>query len=338
MADSRFFRLLRVLQMVPRAPKWTDTDQIKKALQLENDKSAMRTLQRDLVDLERLDFGLECNTSSKPYRWRFLPTANAVLVPGLDPQAALTMRLAELHLERVLPKATMRAIQPHLQAARRALDGKPAARWIDKVRLIPRAQPLLPPKPNHEVVAAVHEALLEGVQLDVRYHAKGSDKVREMNVHPLGLVHRDSLAYLVATARDYDDPLLLSVHRLLSAKKLSAKAKVLKGFDLDTFIAGGELGWRIGKNDIEVKLLFDKEPAAVVEETPLTHDQIMERQADGRVLVKARVPETHVLRSWLLGFGGGVEVLAPKSLRDAVSDGLTKGAARYSQAKVRVDA
>lgn len=330
MADSRFFRLLRVLQMIPRAPKSTDTDTIKKTLNLENDKSAMRTLQRDLNDLEGLGFGLECITTSKPYRWRFLENADAVLVPGLDPQAALALRLAELHLERMLPKQTLRAIQPHLQAARKALDGKPAARWLDKVRLISRSQPLLPPKQNGDVVAAVHEALLEGVQLDIRYHAKAKDQTREMNVHPLGLVHRDSLAYLIATARDYSDPLLLPLHRILAATKLDTKAKVLKGFDLDTFIAGGELGWRIGKSDVDVKLLFDKDAAAVVEETPLAHDQTLQRRPDGRVLVTARVPETLVLRSWLLGFGGGVEVIAPKALREAVRDGLAKGAARYA--------
>ena len=37
---------------------------------------------------------------------------------------------------------------------------------------------------------------------------------------------------------------------------------------------------------------------------------------DGKVYIKASVSDTAQLRWWLLGFGGQVEVISPKSLRE----------------------
>ena len=317
-ADN-FFRLMRLLQLVPRAPKFIDTEQLETILSNEGTDSTRRTIQRDLIKLESMGFGLECLDDSKPYRWRFSEKADVVLLPGLDPQAALALRLVELHLERMLPKATLRALQPHLQAARKALDGKPVAKWLEKVRLISRSQPLLPPRIDGSITGVVHEALLEGKQIEAKYKGRGSEMAKDMTLHPLGLVHRDSVAYLVATAFEYTDARLYPLHRFLDAKMSQLKARPLAGFSLDAFIAEGELGYKIGKEEIEVELLFEKDAGQGLEETPLSADQKVTKREDGSVLVKARVPDTQVLRSWILGFASSVEVVKPRALRVAVA-------------------
>lgn len=329
MADT-FHRLLRVLQLVPRHPKWTDTERIAQALDSEGFDTERRTLQRDLVRLERLGLGLQCvDDRQKPFKWSFSQNARAVLVPGLDPQAALVLRLVEMHLEHLVPKATLKAIQPHLQLARTALEHKPVARWLDKVRLIPRHQPLLPPKVDGNVTGAVHEALLDGRQLLVRYRKSRGEEPREITLHPLGLVHRDALAYLIATAWTYEDVRAYPLHRIADAKLLDAKAKEVKGFHIDAWVDKGELGFRVNAEEIDVALLFEESAARVVEETPLTTQQKMTPQKDGRVLVAARVPDTRVLHAWLLGFGGGVEVKKPAALRKVIAQAHEAALARY---------
>jgi predicted DNA-binding transcriptional regulator YafY len=70
-----FLRLFRILQLVPPAPRSIDTVTLEAILVREGFHGARRTLQRDLVRLERLGVGLECLSTSKPYRWRFLETA-----------------------------------------------------------------------------------------------------------------------------------------------------------------------------------------------------------------------------------------------------------------------
>jgi predicted DNA-binding transcriptional regulator YafY len=68
----------------------------------------------------------------------------------------------------------------------------------------------------------------------------------------------------------------------------------------------------------------------VVEETPLSPQQKMTPQKDGRVLVEARVPDTRVLHAWILGFGGAVEVKRPAALRKSIADAHSKALARYA--------
>jgi predicted DNA-binding transcriptional regulator YafY len=240
-------------------------------------------------------------------------------MPGLDPQAALALRLCELHLERALPKSTFKALQPHLQAAKKALEGKPVAKWLDKVRLVSRSQPLLPPKASGDVTGVVHEALLESRQIEAKYRSRAAPEAKTMTLHPLGIVHRDSVAYLVATAYEYKDPRLYPLHRFDDATMLPAKAKQPAGFDLDKYIADGELSYRFGAADIHVELVFEKEAGNGLEETPLSSDQVLTHEGDV-VRVTARIPDTQVLRSWLLGFGEKVEVVKPSSLRKAIGD------------------
>lgn len=328
MADT-FHRLLRILAMIPRAPKWIDIDTIAKNLAAEDLEPEKRTLQRDLLKLERMGFGLELvNPDERPYQWRFSPTASTLFLPGLDPQAALAMRLVELHMERLVPKSTMRALQPALQAARAALDGKPVARWLERVRVTSRSQALLPPKVDGAVVSAVHEALLEGRQLKARYKKPSADEPREMILHPLGLAYRDWSGSLVATAWDFEDPRPYPLHRFASADVLPAKAAARPDFDLDGFIAKGELSYRVGA-DIDVALLFDEGPGLLLQESPLAADQRVTVQGDKRVLVQARVPDTIVLRAWILGYGPAVEVKKPAALRKAIASAHRAAAMRY---------
>ncbi|MDP2345544.1 MAG: WYL domain-containing protein [Deltaproteobacteria bacterium] len=330
MSDT-FFRLIRLLQLVPRAPKFIDTAHIEDVLTSEGIVTTRRSIQRDLIKLESMGFGLECLETSKPYRWRFLETADAMLMPGLDPQAALALRLVELHIERMLPRATLRALQPHLQAAKKALDGKTVAKWLDKVRLIPRSQPLLPPKLDGAIVGVVHEALLEGRQIQARYHSRANDKVKDLSLHPLGLVHRDSVPYLVATAHAYEDVRLYPLQRFTEATMLEARAKTPKGFDLDAYISQGELSYRHGDKDVDVSLVFQQGVGHMLEETALAHDQTVTRRENGELLVEACVPDTQVLRAWLIGFGDKVEVKKPAALRKFVAAAHTSAAARYSE-------
>lgn len=100
MSES-FIRLFRLLQLIPRAPRSVDTATIEAILIREGFYGVRRTLQRDLVKLERMGLGLECLSDSKPYRWRFIGGAPLPHVGGGQRPArggrklALTLRLDE---------------------------------------------------------------------------------------------------------------------------------------------------------------------------------------------------------------------------------------------------
>lgn len=80
----------------------------------------------------------------------------------------------------------------------------PTARWIKKVKTVPAHLPLLPPLINEQILEEVQTALLFDEQITATYQGV-SEKVLELRLHPLGLVTRGSVVYLVATANDYSD-------------------------------------------------------------------------------------------------------------------------------------
>jgi proteasome accessory factor B len=83
------------------------------------------------------------------------------------------------------------------------------------------------------------------------------------------------------------------------------------------------------QEEVEVELRFDAAIAPLVTETTWHPTEQVTREADGRVLWRARVPGTLEIRRWILQWGAQVEVLAPPELRDEVAETYRKAAARY---------
>ena len=329
MSDT-FSRLLRLLQLIPPAPRMIDTTQLGALLAAEDFDATPRTIQRDLLRLEQMGCGIECVADSKPYRWRYSAKAKPVVLPGLDMPQALALLLVEAHLKRLVPPAAWSALRPHFDAARKVVDGKPARRWLERVRVLPRSQPLQQPHVDVEVLAAVQQAIVEERVLHVRYRsANGADAPREMPLHPLGLVVRESIAYLVGTAFAYEDVRLFALHRMRTATPTDERARRRPAFDLDAFVAAGEVGWRVGDGPVIVELAFFDGAERSVLESPLADDQRVERDGDA-VVVTATVADTRVLRAWLLGWGPSVEVRRPAALRADVAAALAGAVARYA--------
>ncbi len=67
-------------------------------------------------------------------------------------------------------------------------------------------------------------------------------------------------------------------------------------------------------------VIFDKEAAFHLLESPLSYDQVITTKRDGRIQITATVKDTRQLRWWLLGFGDQVEAVRPKKIKDEFID------------------
>lgn len=316
-----------ILRMIPRFPRRVQVSDIFSKLQEIEPAftTSRRTIERDLHTLSSV-FPLEPD-GLKPQGWRWRCEVDGLDVPGMDLTTALTFRMIELHTGRMFPCTTLSALAPHFAHAKAVLGDVHAgglAAWPEKVKVVPRSQPLIPPKINAEVMDLVYESLLRNRRFCGTYRPQG-EKGREYEVNPLGLVFNDPVVYLVATCWDYTDVRLLALHRFTTAIPLEKPATVPDGFDLQGYIeAGGlsfayHLGWTI-----PLRVLFSKGAATHLRETPLTIKQTMTDQSDGRVLVEAEVPDTDQLRWWLLGFGEQAEVIGPAELRMEIAAKVKK--------------
>lgn len=303
--------------------RWDKASEIAAKLNEAGYDVSVRTVQRDLKELSEI-FPIELNDkNARDYGWRWAKGAN-LDIPGMSVSEALAMRLVEAHLKQLLPASLLEGLNGVFSLAQAKLDklekqnNNHAKDWLDKVRVVPPAQPLLPPVVMKEVQAAIYQGLLEDKQLMVSYQAASSDHPKDYVLHPLGLIMRGAVTYLVASARNYSDAHLYALHRFSQVEILAAAARTPKGFNLDAAIANGLADFANQGEPIKLELRCTDDVAAFLAETPLAADQTLTPNEDGWVRLTATVNDTRQLQWWLLGQGDGVEVCGPDALRGEI--------------------
>jgi len=318
-----------MLRCLPRYPQKVTAGMLQSHLGREGYEVSKRTVERDLHSLSA-HFPLVNDDREKPYGWSWQQDAAALSLPGLSPMEALIFHLAARHLQSILPASMLKALASHFQTAEGKLGSAVQARaWANKVRVVPSTQPLIAPKVEPKAYAAVTEALLNDCQMKAGYRRRGDDKPSSYILNPLALVQRGAATYLVATVNEYHDPRLFALHRFTSAEGLGESARKVAGFDIDAYINSGGLGFGGDGDLIKLEALVDPAIADHLDETPLAMDQSLVLAAGARKRLKATVINTPQLRWWLLGFGEGVEVLRPKSLRQMMANRASAMALQY---------
>jgi predicted DNA-binding transcriptional regulator YafY len=323
----------QTLRLIPRAPRRIAVSELREHLTAEGFIVGKRTVERDLNALSRI-FPLVSDDRSKPFGWSWQADAPAFDLPGMSNSEALTLLMGREHIQSVLPSSTIAQMLPHFRMAEKKLaalkERKGVAAWPSKVRVVPPTQPLHAPRIASEVQTTLYEALLSDCQCRVTYQGRSSAKTETYTLHPLALVQRGQVLYLVCTIKTYSDIRLLALHRIRTAELIDAPVKSPKNFDLDAYLASGAFGWIPGEL-IHLDAAFTQEAGAHLAETPLAEDQRIKTTADGRLRVQATVRETQQLVWWLLGFGEGVEVLAPRRLRTRMAEKARALARRYAK-------
>jgi predicted DNA-binding transcriptional regulator YafY len=324
-------RQWQTLRMIPRHPRKITGRELTDRLANAGFPVTKRTVERDLQTLSAF-FPLVVDSRSMPYGWSWDKGAAALDVPALSPTEAISFLMLRDYMTPLIPASLLDQLAPYFGMAEQCLMAQgsesPLRGWLKKIAIVPVAQPLQPPTISPEVLASLQDGLLRGVQVRIRYLRRGEKAEAEYIAHPLGLVQRGGVLYLVATLFDYDDVRLLVVHRMRLATVLDDSARRLKGFDLATYVAEGHFGFGSSVPFIVV-LRFDREAGEHLWDTPLSVDQQIIGLPDGRMEVRATVTDSLQLRWWLLGFADGVEVVEPARLRDQLATKLRQAAARY---------
>jgi predicted DNA-binding transcriptional regulator YafY len=315
MTDT-LLRQWAMLRFIPRLPRKVDTTNLQYELAKAGHDINLRTIQRDLNKLSEVLPLVADN--AKPQGWSWAADAKVIDLPALDPQAALTFQLVESYMQRLLPASTLNYLQPWFHAANGVLDkhDNGLARWPDKIRVLPRGLPQKAPDIAPDIAEAIYQAVLLERQLQITYPGKNEQtEERSHAVHPLALVVRDRVVYLICIFDGYTDPRQLAMHRILSAEILNETAQRPEGFSIDAYIAQGEFGVLLNPQPIVLEAEFFRHLSVHLLESPIADDQTIEDVDEENVLLRATVPDTLELRLWLKSFGDEVAVLEPPALR-----------------------
>lgn len=306
-----------MLRLIPRYPRKADARSITDRLQSEGYRVSKRTIERDLKMLSE-KFPLLLDDREKPFGWSWRKDAATIDIPGMSPVEALVFMLVQAHSRPLFPATMLAKLDPYFNQAAITLGKAESlstmSRWSDKIAMVPPMQPLISPNCPPEIVETIHEGILYEKQLQTRYLSRATGGVRDYLLHPLGLVIRGVVSYLVATVETYDDPRFFALHRFNQVKLLDEQRRKPEGFEIAELIASGSFGFGSqGRISLVLRMLADA--AEHLYETPLSDDQEITACGNGKVLVSATVNNTQQLRWWILGFGEMAEVISPPTLR-----------------------
>ena len=190
MSQETSIRLIKLLTYIPKYPAKRSLSNFKEHLESLGYEVTDRTIQRDLLKLEKY-FPLLCDDRNPPYGWSWQEDAKEINLSAMDKVEALSLSLAEKYLEPLMPIENYERIRNLFDRANNTLESSEQSqlkKWRDRVRVLPQSQRLEPPLINQEVQSNIYDALLNGEQLDVQYLKANSRLQEKRTVNPLGIV------------------------------------------------------------------------------------------------------------------------------------------------------
>lgn len=143
-------------------------------------------------------------------------------------------------------------------------------------------------------------------------------------VEPYSLVLKGQNWYLRAWCQIRQDLRIFKLSRIKDLTALQDKFEPRKiEFDHINF----DTEWKYSGKTVNLQLLFDKEIENIAFEY---FGDSLEKQNDGKLLLKTVMPEGYWLYGFILSFGTGVEVIDPPHIRMAIADISKKIYKKYS--------
>ena len=321
-------RQWELLKLLPTRGSGKSSKEIADALAEAGFSVSKRQVERDLLDLQEV-FGLECNDSSIPYGWRW--GVAPIELPGVTLAEALSLQIVEETLKPLLPPSVLRTVKPRFLQAKSKLaalaEQNATASWADKVKSVPPSLPMMPPEVDEDLLEIVQSALLNNEQIDVTYLPIASES-KSFRLHPLGLVVRGSITYLVATAFDYTDVRLYALHRFQAASRTYELSKTPRGFKLAQYVDEGALQFGGGR-PIKLIARISDELAKRLQETPLASNQKI-KSSGTAIELSVSVIDSWQLHWWLLSQGSAIQVISPEILKERIVASLKDALGQYS--------
>lgn len=304
-------------------------DQMAEALPPDSPKHH-RTIRRDLEALERAGFPIVTDKIDGKTRWRLmegfrdippvsfsekdlmaLTIARGLLLPlrGTEIGAALDNAFGKVRT--ALPPATL----PHLDSLSRTFSvGLGSHKKY---------------APHGKTIETLSRAMEKKRTVQIRYRSHSRGKTTRREVSPYHLWLAGGALYLIGHCHVRGEVRLFAVDRIASAVVTDNPYSVPFTFDAREYMKDA-FGVMRGKAE-EVDLLFEAGAASWVGEKVWHTSQAVEKLPRKRLRLKLNVAVTPELASWVTSFGGNVEVIRPRSLREAVRKAGEEIVRRYGR-------
>jgi predicted DNA-binding transcriptional regulator YafY len=301
---------------------------------LENDLIALNQIFNDIFYSEALvrvpAWGQ--SISGKTARFYIEPSFS---IDVINEQTLFFWEMLSNYTANYLPVSVQKTIADKLLQIRRqdkqAFDSSPLGQWQD--HLITLSSIVQAPTLNPEVLANIHQALLQNCQLHICYHKKWDYTSSEKNIYPKGLVFIDNMMYLTGfnPVDDHiDNGVLLKAHRNFVVNRITHATVIDEpmpnwvGRDVFKLASLQKLGKLEFTDNTQINLVLrvQKHACQHLYERPLSADQNIAIVDDTWNQVSATVANTQRLQDWLVSMSQLAVVIEPISLKVIILERL----------------
>jgi len=287
-----------------------------------------RTVYRDLDALMLAGFPVVSEKRDGRVLYRFLDTFRLGDVP-FTPDEILALAFGEDLLRALEGTVFHDSIRSALAKIRAGLGPELTeylARLGESFRVLPG--PHKSYAHLRETIRLLNQAVLERRTLRIRYRTGRTGALSTRELDPYRVWYRSGGLYVVGFDHKSREIRTFAVDRIRAATPTARRFTPDPGFDFDATI-GASFGV-IAEPATTVRIRFERRWADYVEEHIWHASQKVERTADGCAELVMQVGGTAELRTWILSFGAGAEVLEPAKLRDEVVAELRGALERYA--------
>ena len=295
-------------------------------------KVSTRTIRRDLQALQEAGFAVyDEGEENETKRWKLDAQPFRAVQEGLS-----VTDVAALYLSRsVVLSLAGWPLADELTAAFEKLERALNPRLREFLSTLPqvlstKAGPRARPESNQmiDTTRRLFDAARDRHIVVMRYFSAASNRAKSYTVQPYRLALAHGGVYLVAWVRAYNEFRTFAVDRI---ERLSVTEDTFKKTrDLPADLFGASLGVFSGEPET-IELDFAARVAPYVRGRVWHDSQQIEELPEGRLRMRLDVSNDWALRSWLLGFGASVRVVAPAHLAMALADEFARGCQVYAR-------
>ncbi len=178
-----------------------------------------------------------------------------------------------------------------------------------------------------DTIQALNDAVLGRRTVHMRYQTGRTGSVGTRNLDPYRVWYRSGGLYVVGLDHKSDEIRTFAVDRIREIELTDSRFELREGFDFDAYI-GSSFGV-IAESAVQVRIRFERRWATYVQERTWHPSQRFGKGKAGAVELTMDVGNTPDLRTWILSFGSGAEVLEPQALRREVEKEHRDALQRY---------
>ena len=296
------------------------------------------TLRRDLEDLIQAGFPIMRQTQAGAVRWCFPEGYRNSIPYPLLPSQWMALYYARRSFDAFRKTPFRHTHQSLLNtfgkvlpvAIREFLDG------LDE-RFGPYSPPMRVVAAHQRIIEEMAKAADERRCVELLVQVSGKSRASWRRLDPYGVWYHLGQTLIMGYMHETRTIDLLRVDSIREIRATDDVFQLPLAIDFRSILMGKQEGHGVGPGGVkEVVLRCSSDAAALIREAgekgwlpPVSQGASAESSENGEDMVRFFVEDLDSLRSWLLSLGGGVEVVSPPELRQAVAKEVREAWGRY---------